>query len=453
MQKKRKKLLLRIKANIKTFLRVLLPANFLLLGIRRLRLSTRQRERLSFFYLNLSIRSRISNLEKSKYFNVALNLISDSLPEEYVELLVRRIKSLAHTKTESSINNQEVLESTSSLPRNLLSWFEWYRLAQSLARVGAFQASLVARENSKACAIEPPKYFVSDRIDIAAKVRALIEQSNLNEASLTLQQRAYLDDPTFTKQVLRYIKFLNRSDNFCQNFINEGSNAMSLFSSMIEGKEVAIVGPSQSDLHSGAEIDSMQVVIRIRSFGNGTQLFDKYVGRRVDVSLCNNESEIDYMEQIGVNHQLRVAGEKVRLVNSLRQGYNSPVPVVLSDPGQVFAFGDTMSGMRAVLTVLRARPKSVKLFNFDFYSGVTMWDQNLISRYNAHPFMAGISKGQFDGNLLWRRTVTRHDLIGNFLLGQTLYNLKFISGDQNVSKICTFSPETYSHFLEMRPVR
>lgn len=213
------------------------------------------------------------------------------------------------------------------------------------------------------------------------------------------------------------------------------------FRDYVSGKSVAVVGPLDVGLRSGEEIDSFDIVVRF-NHRSDVQLDEAVGGARTDVSYYvrdilargmttglregmdalsyavidkNSWWECSWLEQVRCRKRER-PDYTFFLNNPLLVGYPLAVP-------------------RAVLDLLRFKPRRIKVFSSDMYTSL---------RY-SESYLKGTSFLSFGGNVFPGFSV--HDPISNFLLMRRLCKRPELDVDPVLKKVLDMKIDEYINCL------
>ena len=213
----------------------------------------------------------------------------------------------------------------------------------------------------------------------------------------------------------------------------EPKSADDLFLKKIKNKSVAIVGPSNSKVLKGKEIDNFDIVIRTnctKIINKPTKVFGKktsviyFNSHRVRVDLRNIKKISNKIEWLVFKSQndLKKTGLKKK---SLR---------VSKSPQNLMYLSYPMALQIIIFDILRFNPSNVKLFHFDLYSGSKAYNKNYKN--------FDLSKKDISNS------IRAHDIIGCFNFTKQFYDLKIIDIDESSCKILKSSLLSYSKKLD-----
>ncbi|HUE91261.1 hypothetical protein [Pseudomonas sp.] len=209
-----------------------------------------------------------------------------------------------------------------------------------------------------------------------------------------------------------------------------------LFAAYLQGKSIAIVGPVDVGLESGAEIDGFDVVVRLNHRTNNA-LCTRRFGTRTDVSyyLYND------LQDGGVEHCLRAMRElRFAVLDQLSmQNYE------FSKIGQcqsrqalnvgVYGCNPLLMGyangiQRMLMDLARFPLGRVKVFNANLY----------LSKGYAGNYLQGKSADFF-------RAFSLHDPLSNFIFTKRMFDLGWLEADPVLREVLQFDADTYAEML------
>jgi hypothetical protein len=213
----------------------------------------------------------------------------------------------------------------------------------------------------------------------------------------------------------------------------EPKSADNLFLKKIQNRSVAIVGPSNSKVLRGKEIDNFDIVIRTnctKILNKPTKVFGKktsviyFNSHRVRVDLKNIKKISNKIEWLVFKSQ-----------NDLKKtGLKKKTLRVSKSPQNLMYLSYPMALQIIIFDILRFNPSKVKLFHFDLYSGS--------KAYNKNYKHFDLSKKDISNS------IRAHDIIGCFNFTKQFYDLKLIDIDDRSCKILKSSLLSYSKKLD-----
>lgn len=307
-----------------------------------------------------------------------------------------------------------------------LSFFDFkhYKYARDLAK----NALINVFNDNKYYVDNLSSSFLITYMGVLAEINSAEKYEEINKLYLKL------NEPVKSKirPPLRALNLLYEGHNFYIKYramTIKNDNELS-FKNYIENKSIAIVGPIDTGLLNGDEIDSYDVVIRF-NYTQDTVLDDKAFGSRTNITYYTNPA---YRKLVRNENQLSkldwVIPQSLSKLNNIfnscsyRPQYRSSNSIFLKSYGNAF--------QRLLLDILRFKVKNVKLFNMNFW--LTPHEKN----YRA-------ARSSFDSH-----TVIHHDLLSNHNFIKVLYGKGIIQVDSVIKDIITMGDDRYIDELSKR---
>lgn len=329
-----------------------------------------------------------------------------------------------------------------SLEFNLLPYQVWFVFSNLFIFARLYKKYQLARTNARDSILETNE--IHNNSFARYKINALIEGDREEEYTL-LRQQLLQNDKVY---IQKYLQLLGNSEYYFNrtkqkiDFYNDFFTMKEQeFTDYIENKSIAIVGPLQSGLNVGKEIDSHDVVLRFNysglknfskeEFGEKTDM-SFYIAEillkdKLDTKKVSFMNELDWviMDTPHSENDICFLG----LNTNIRQRYSAG-----------HAFATTMlkgapSGIqRVIMDLLRFNIGSIKVFNTNLFL-----ENNYAKAYR--------SRGKLGAdyfNFFW------HDPLSNFIFLQRLKASNTIDADEVLSKILVMSENEYIDALELR---
>ena len=409
-----------------------------------------KRESIKFF--ELSNRAYASNKirKADRLLVVALKLVGLHISHSYVVLLRKAVESTSDNPKSRREKSECVLLATQELKIGLFDATGWYQLSRGLFCLGYFRAAWAARENSLDLSIAEGSNSNSSPTSVSRAVEAHLERLDLNSVRKTLSENNALG--------LKALDSLRESLRWFEGEVVENlvygkdkySEAEQLFRELVNGKKVVLVGPGSAHGEYGVEIDSADTVARIKYPGAEFLLDKRLFGNRCDISQypslvplreLADISSYEYFDDL----RLIVTGE-----TDSRAVRNTSV---VSESQELPMYRTTVtSGLRLLLSLIRRRPSSLKIFGFDFYSEREPYNSGMKSFYEQFAWKMG------DGFLFGTKTdyprveITSsfgaHDPVSNFCFAQNLYKAGLFEIEPYGKSILELTPYQYVERLE-----
>ncbi|XDE62227.1 tetratricopeptide repeat protein [Arthrospira platensis BEA 1257B] len=210
-------------------------------------------------------------------------------------------------------------------------------------------------------------------------------------------------------------------------------NVSNDFCEFVKGKSVAVVGPADSNIDQGDEIDSFDVVYGLNTnFEEKSESFLRKYGKRTDVAWFNgfsswmvNQGKIDIRRLKYAITKKKVGVPNARLAfanwNMLFTAYPNGLQYVLYD-------------------LLLFSPSRVKIFYCNFYASEKMYND---SYWNFNTKNRNINSYLPQETWRYNYGFLGHDLISNFRLVKRFYQMEYIEVDEVAKPILEMSDSEY----------
>lgn len=210
-----------------------------------------------------------------------------------------------------------------------------------------------------------------------------------------------------------------------------------LFAELIGGKSVAIVGPRDPAIESGAEIDAHDVIVRFNYHSPKAIISQSsFLGSRTDISYYNISFEANNRDAILdtlKTDPIKLAVVRRPLPEDVMQAYGTTCPTtVVADEFRTMYHAVGLGVPRVVYDISRLGPSKISLYNVDFYTDIEKM------------YHSGYRK--YDEDELYLLSV--HDPLQNFQIVRRLHRANAISGDSLVRSILGWSETTYIETLD-----
>ena len=202
---------------------------------------------------------------------------------------------------------------------------------------------------------------------------------------------------------------------------------------LIKGKRLAIVGPSQTDIKNGKEIDDFDLVVRFNYKGDNLSLLSKCVGSRTDISYFNgaNAWSLEKRYKEVATKALKAIVFKVPVNTNL---FDCKCVRKMLLPLEHCMLDNSPNALPNVISdLLIYQPLEVKIFNIDMF---------LTSKRDS-------SYGVLD-KAFWNKFYPKfgHDPFSQFNLIQIFYKNNLIQVDHILKEILDLSVSTYMERLQ-----
>ena len=409
-----------------------------------------KRESIKFFRLINIVYGAKKSRKCDRFLRIALGLLDSNFPTVFATLLRNAVAvTLEHPERRGEISHS-VLIATKQFEPTFFNATFWYQLSRGLFSLGYFRAAWVARENSLDLSILEATVGKSSSTALKRGIQAHIERRNLVAVSkILLENSKRLSD-----KHLSYIKStvslfengyaLSRTD---RSSASEAS--CELFSNLIFGKTVAIVGAGQPHGDYGTEIDEFDTVIRIKFIGREMLDGRNFHGSRTDISFIGAIDAVKLQES---ELQDEFKSFKLILANPTAIDSIGTIPVYQFESNADLYRTPTTAGLRTISEVLQFSPSKLKLYGFDFYTTLMARSKEITAFYESSSWKFGHSNNFIkDGyylKFMRARDFSEHDPISNFCFAQNLYKSGFFEIELFGKKILELTPYQYAERLE-----
>ena len=266
---------------------------------------------------------------------------------------------------------------------------------------------------------------------ILEKNFSLIQNNNLN--STMSKFHSFLDKQEFLYQLRSPASDLRLNQENEQQFLH-----------FLKGKNVAVVGPANSDEITGDEIDGFDIVIRL-NFRSDIKLPKKNHGSKTDISYYSIAhfqrypvliaEAIDNLEWCCMKLERDASSLRSTKVVEIK---NNKIRAFFTRDQQLLN-GSLNMVPNASMDALTFNPARLKIFCTDLFIG------SHIKSYVSDP----IHK-QFLSDHSITDSCRTHDCFSNFLFLQRLYDLQIVEVDEKLKKILELDIEEYASILQRK---
>ena len=395
-----------------------------------------------------------------KFLRFSLILGDAKLPKSYISEVIDLLNENRRDPSRRRATCNQILNTTSKLSPKQTSANGWKLVSLALSGLGFIRAGTIARSYCLAAALSEVSSGNATSRTTSLAIKGLLESRKFDEARQLIESHALSIDALTTDETYSdYLALLKqrRPEVRIQNPDVE-SEVERLFSSLVTGKSIALVAPGVIENEYGQEIDSHDTVFRVKFNGRSAMLDEKFVGRRCDITGHNSDLlTLAKMKKFDSNKSISEAPDlKLIIAKKGDFGIIEEIPVKRMKGWSPTFLTTATSGTLLLFEVLRASPKTLKLFGFDFYTNRQIYNKALMSAYKANPIATdGDDPRSFD----WSddnfsipriaRSHISHDLKSDFLLVKNLYELSgLIDGTPEVLEILNLTADEYDVRLE-----
>jgi hypothetical protein len=389
-----------------------------------------------------------------RLLRVAFGLLGDEFSRDYSRLIIGATNQTQLDASRRSALSGEILDATKALPIDGTDATGWYQLSRGLFSVGYFRAAWVARENSIELSIREGEAVGAGATAVGRAIQAHLERRNFANVEALLAKSAGQIEDIGLRDIRDYLDMMQNKyvmpplDPNSPNF-----EAEKLFSELITGKSVALVGRGSPSGRFGDAIDSADTVFRVKYMGREFLGPRELHGERCDVSQLNSIDAFVDLNAFGQPQDLIKDLKIVLVVEPVSLVSLQGKPVLQIDDLGVFYRTNAVSGLRALVQVLFASPESTTLFGFDFYTKIEQYSSETLkflaseSPAFADPFMYKFS-GVISKTMISLSLCDGHDPVSNFCFAQNLYKAGMFEIEPYGASILALTPYQYVERLE-----
>jgi hypothetical protein len=395
-----------------------------------------------------------------KFLRFSLALGGVKLPKPYVSEIINLLKETRRDPSRRRAACNQILSATSKLSPKQTSANGWKLVSLALSGLGFIRAGTIARNFCLAAALSEVSSGNATNRTTNLAIKGLLESRRFDEARLFIESHTSRNDASTADETYSdYLALLmqRRPEIRFQSPVVE-SEVEKLFSSLVTGKSIALVAPGVIENEYGQEIDSHDTVFRVKFNGRSAMLDEEFVGRRCDITSHNSDLlTLAKLGKFDSNKSISEAPDlKLIIAKKGDFGMIEGIPVKRMKGWSPTFLTTATSGTLLLFEALRASPKNLKLFGFDFYTNRQIYNKALMSAYKANPIATdGDDPRSFD----WSddifsipriaRSHISHDLKSDFLLVKNLYELSgLIDGTPEVLEVLNLSADEYDVRLE-----
>lgn len=392
-----------------------------------------------------------------KCLKFAFALGCPDLPLSYQRFLSRAVIECRKSPSSRYKISNDVNIRTRELGYTNLSPHSWKLLALTLAGFGFIIAGSIARELCMKSAIIRSKSNTRTARTLSLAIRANLERRNFDEAVQLMSQVDTTDKTEIEfKSYWQYLILMSNIQSPKIKVTDTPKTAGDkIFEHLIFDKTIALVAPGQITSEYGDEIDSKDTVVRIKFYGRSSIHPPSFGGSRCDITSHNS----DFLEISQDNRHIQdliCDAPDLKLLVSKRKitKEESPLPIKIMNSWAPTFLTTATSGTLMLFEIIKAKPRKVFLYGFDFYTNRLGYNSQLLNSYRI-----GSAPGLHSNELMWNgkslasaslaRNHISHNLLSDFILIKNLYELSgLIIGSREVIDILELSPQKYDEILE-----
>jgi hypothetical protein len=445
-------------ARLKTFVLENSPAWLVVALMRRFVTKSvyeSKRESVTFFQRANVAYGAHRQRRSARLLRVAFGLLGDEFSRDYSRLIIGATNQTQLDASRRSALSGEILDATKALPIDGTDATGWYQLSRGLFSVGYFRAAWVARENSIELSIREGEAVGAGATAVGRAIQAHLERRNFANVEALLAKSAGQIKDSSLRDIRDYLDMMQNKYVMPPLDPNSPSfEAEKLFSELITGKSVALVGPGSPSGHYGKEIDSADTVVRVKFIDDALLPADNAHGRRTDVAYVGGGNAILAVKAQQDADANSVVIKTLRLVISTRTSIDQlgNTAVYVFEPCEVLYRTTSVSGMRTMIQILRYLPARVKNFGFDFYTTLKPYSDEYTNFYENTSWRLGhandfIQQGEYTRSMRAKDS-SEHDPVSNFCFAQNSYKAGLFEIEPFGASILALTPYQYVERLE-----
>ena len=230
--------------------------------------------------------------------------------------------------------------------------------------------------------------------------------------------------------------------------------AEKLFSELITGKSVALVGPGSPSGHYGNEIDSADTVVRIKYVGREHLPPQEFHGHRCDINYFGGSEIKSLLSNLSAEEYLKIYGD-LKLTLCLDGPPTNALQIaIFCMPSSGAVYRTTShAGIRTLFTVFRFGAGQVKQYGIDFYANHAEYSEENLNFLNTRANELGHAprtRATMHNFLPFYRSsgFCEHDPVSNFCFAQNLYQAGMFEIEPFGASILALTPYQYVERLE-----
>jgi hypothetical protein len=316
---------------------------------------------------------------------------------------------------------------------NRIKCKSWLRLRDIFYLKGEFVLGGICRQRAIEFSSNNNSFLFMKQRD---KVRAKIEKNLSNKDFKTLYKGKFLGYRFNSDAFKAFTASLN-----CSNFNSENLPDKKM-AQIINGRSVAIVGPSETLYNDAAEIDSYDIVVRLNYTNEGKNLDKVKKGEKVNISYFNGE-QIDFILKVGkgkLPSDLKIACVKGISRAEKLQKVNSDIIFRDISKSNLFTFHSSFNLLPlALLDILRFNIKCIKIFHTDLF---------LSKRRASGYYPKEFNRVENNTNRIHKESFLDHDPMMQHKFLKSIFSCEKISGDAEYERVVSLNSFKYLEELE-----
>ena len=387
-----------------------------------------------------------------KYLRVAVALVGGVLTSRsrkffYYEVLKAIRQPEEHLRISINLTNELRCLAT----KKKLSPETWYHLSKYFNFLGFTVAGFQSREFSILSWQQQDSDNLINSHNVELILSSYLEVMNIEKAQNLLKFHVQKISPQRVPHFQFYFNLISGADT--NSFAKRLDSPTTVLRDLIYKKDVALIGPGVPSGEFGREIDSADVVIRVKFAGFNFLPPENLHGSRCDIASFNNLSSFSLLANDGLEIEMLRGLKAVltckRFLSTTIQG----VPVVFIDSlRSAYPNGGLTAGITTLVNLVKLKPGRLKLFGFDFYTEEQVYDGKLSGFYEKESWIIGWPPhfGSTDPNYFINRVKGQfwEDQISNFALAKNFYKSGVFEIDEVGHKVLSMSREEYASKIE-----
>lgn len=389
----------------------------------------------------------------ARLLRVAFGMLGDEFPRSYTRLIIDATNQTQRDASRRGSLSSEILDATKDLTIDITDATGWYQLSRGLFSVGYFRAAWVARENSLELSIREGDAEGGGDNAFSRAIQAHLERRNFAEVERLLTNAARQINESEVRNIRDYLNMMQ--NRYVMPLLDPNSpnfEAENLFSELITGKVVSLVGPGCPSGYYGDEIDAADTVVRIKYVGREHLPPREFHGHRCDISQYNLLDPLISLADSG-RQQSFIEDLKllVVLIVSKRKHIQGRPILDLTSSAPIYRTTST-SGVRSIFQLSRSSPRQIKIFGYDFYTKIEQYAPEMVSFYQKYgiilgdPFLFNQTEGVLNSRIAL--SFLSHDPVSNFCFAKNLYQAGMFEIEPFGASILTLTPYQYVERLE-----
>lgn len=391
-----------------------------------------------------------------KDLKVALYLLGQDLSTEYKSFLISSYRQVLSDRNQHKNVSLEVTRATDAEINNgIKSCVDaYYYLSKFLNWCGFLNAGFLAREKSVLICRFQALHSQSLGRHVEMSCAANLECGDFDNAENVLRIHTLKFRPERLAHFNFYLNLLRSEET---EFVNSGvkkfCDAEIQISRILKGKTVALIGTGTVLGEYGDEIDSCDLVVRVKYSGREYLPPKSHHGERCDISYYTSLSPLEMLFDNGESFDALDGLKFLLVAQFIEQREFRGIPILfLSNLRSIFPNGDLTTGLLCLANLLRFQPSSVKLFGFDFYAMPKIYNAEMVDFYRHEGWKIGdpILMSDIDENSFTERVQGHfwHDQIANFTFARNLFNAGVIKSEPVSAQILALTPQEYASHIE-----